>query len=106
MRAMLAAIADAGLRSVNKLATRRPSTYVADLMAQAEHRGEDPIMTVREVSSYLQCHPASVYRLLRQSHIPAFKIGRDWRFRRSAIDEWLSGSTDNADSKPLSFQQG
>jgi excisionase family DNA binding protein len=101
---MLAAIADAGLRSVNKLATRRPSTYVADLMAQAEHRGEDPIMTVREVSSYLQCHPASIYRLLRQGRIPAFKIGRDWRFRRSVIDKWLSGSIDKADSKPLSFE--
>jgi excisionase family DNA binding protein len=82
---------------MNKLATRRPSIVVAVLAIQAEHRSGDPIMTVNEVSSYLQCHPASIYRLLRQDRIPGFRIGRDWRFRQSAIDEWLSPSASEAD---------
>jgi hypothetical protein len=34
----------------------------------------DPqIMTVKEVADYLRVHPITVYRLLRQRQLPAFK---------------------------------
>jgi len=38
------------------------------------------VMTVSEVSAYLKVHPATIYRLLKKKKIPAFRIGRDWRF--------------------------
>ncbi len=46
------------------------------------------IMTVRELAEYLRVHPSTVYRLLQQSKLPAFRVGFDWRFSREAIDRW------------------
>lgn len=51
---------------------------------------ENPeIMTVTMLADYLRCHPSTIYRLLRQKRIPGFKIGSDWRFKKSVIDQWL-----------------
>jgi excisionase family DNA binding protein len=47
-----------------------------------------PVMTVRELADYLRVHPSTIYRLLKQKRIPAFKVGSDWRFNREAIDHW------------------
>ena len=47
------------------------------------------IMTVREVAAYLRVHTSTIYRLCKRKEIPAFRVGGDWRFRRSAIDSWL-----------------
>jgi len=47
-----------------------------------------PVMTVRELADYLRVHPSTIYRLLKQKRIPAFKVGRDWRFSREIIDRW------------------
>jgi excisionase family DNA binding protein len=46
------------------------------------------IMTVGETAEYLRVHPSTIYRLLQQGKIPAFKVGSDWRFSRAAIDRW------------------
>jgi excisionase family DNA binding protein len=35
------------------------------------------IMTVRDVAKYLKCHTSTVYRLLKDSKIPAFRAGSD-----------------------------
>jgi excisionase family DNA binding protein len=45
-------------------------------------------MTVREVATYLRVHSSTIYRLLHQRKIPAFKVGYDWRFSREAINDW------------------
>lgn len=47
------------------------------------------LLTVKEVASYLQVNPTTVYRLLRASEIPAFKVGGDWRFEADRIEAWL-----------------
>jgi excisionase family DNA binding protein len=49
---------------------------------------ETRVLTVREVSEYLRVHPSTVYRLLRQRQLPAFRVGSDWRFNVEAIDRW------------------
>jgi excisionase family DNA binding protein len=46
------------------------------------------IITLREVSEYLRVHTTTVYRLLKQGKLPAFKVGSDWRFDIDAIDLW------------------
>jgi excisionase family DNA binding protein len=45
-------------------------------------------MTVKEVSEYLRIHPITVYRLLRERRLPAFRVGSEWRFNIDAIDHW------------------
>jgi excisionase family DNA binding protein len=47
------------------------------------------IMTVEEVSEFLQVHPSTVYRLLKRHDIPAFKLGSDWRFNQESIERWI-----------------
>ena len=50
--------------------------------------GED-ILTAREVAVYLKVNRRTVYRLLKARKIPAFRIGGQWRFKRSELDRWL-----------------
>ena len=47
------------------------------------------LMTVGEVANYLRVTEKTIYRLLRRSSIPATKVGHQWRFEKSSIDEWL-----------------
>jgi excisionase family DNA binding protein len=49
------------------------------------------IMTVREVAQYLRIHSTTVYRLLKQGKLPAFRVGSDWRFDVEAINFWRRG---------------
>jgi excisionase family DNA binding protein len=46
---------------------------------------------VRELAGYLRVHQATVYRLLKEKKLPAFRVGADWRFNREAIDRWMRG---------------
>jgi excisionase family DNA binding protein len=47
------------------------------------------VMTLEEVATLLRVHPSTVYRLLRLGHLPAFKLGSDWRFRKESIEDWV-----------------
>ena len=47
------------------------------------------IMTVSSLGDYLQCHPSTIYRLLKERKLPAFKVGSDWRFQRAQVDQWI-----------------
>lgn len=47
------------------------------------------IMTIREVADYLGVHTSTIYKYAQQGKIPAFKLGKDWRFTRKHIDNWI-----------------
>ena len=49
---------------------------------------DDEIYTINELSEHLRVHRATIYRLLRQGRLPGFRVGSDWRFSRSAIEQW------------------
>ena len=46
-------------------------------------------MAAKEVAEYLDLHLLTVHKLAREGRLPAFKVGRDWRFRRSSIESWI-----------------
>lgn len=50
----------------------------------------DEIMGVSSLAHYLRCHPSTIYTLVRHRELPAFKIGSDWRFIRSQVDQWVA----------------
>ena len=54
---------------------------------------DSDIMTMQEVADYLHCHYTTIHRLLRQRAIPAFRLGSDWRLRRSDVDKWIDHQT-------------
>jgi excisionase family DNA binding protein len=51
------------------------------------------LMTVEEVADYLRVTKKTIYRLLEGNKIPATKVGRQWRFDKTSIDEWLHRSS-------------
>jgi excisionase family DNA binding protein len=63
------------------------------MSAKAGKDQDDQILTVPMLAEYLLCHPSTIYRLLKNKRIPGFRVGSDWRFRRSAIDQWLNKAT-------------
>jgi excisionase family DNA binding protein len=50
---------------------------------------ENDIMTLEEVARYLRLKPQTIYTWAQEKNIPAAKLGKEWRFRKSIIDEWF-----------------
>jgi len=46
-------------------------------------------MTLEEVASYLKVKPQTIYTWAQEKKIPAAKLGKEWRFKKSIIDEWF-----------------
>ena len=49
----------------------------------------DQLLTIDEVASYMRVSRFTVYRLAKSHFIPATKIGRQWRFQKEEIDQWV-----------------
>ena len=49
----------------------------------------DTLLSTEEVAEYLGLGQATVYRWCREGNLPAVKIGRRWRIRRSALEEFV-----------------
>jgi excisionase family DNA binding protein len=47
-------------------------------------------LTTKEVAQYLRVNQYTVYRLVSQKKLPAYKVGSQWRFKKSVLDHWLS----------------
>lgn len=59
------------------------------------------LMTLREVAAYLRVTEKTVYRLLKRGRIPATRVGRQWRFEKDSVDEWLHQSSVGAEAAIL-----
>jgi excisionase family DNA binding protein len=59
------------------------------------------VLTVRELAAYLRVHQSTVYRLLREDKLPAFRVGSDWRFKREAVERWVNQGTETTRSRRL-----
>jgi len=49
----------------------------------------EKVLTTEEAATLLQIHPKTLQRMARTGIVPAFRIGDLWRFRASALDQWL-----------------
>ncbi|MDD5069853.1 MAG: helix-turn-helix domain-containing protein [Candidatus Omnitrophica bacterium] len=47
------------------------------------------IVTAEFVCNYLKVPRSTLYKLARDKKIPAFRVGRHWRFKKDKIDEWV-----------------
>ena len=50
----------------------------------------DEIMTLEEVAKYLKLRPQTIYIWAQNNKIPAAKLGKEWRFKKSVIDKWFN----------------
>jgi len=55
---------------------------------------ESDIMTLEEVAEYLKVKPQTIYTWAQEKRIPAAKLGKEWRFKKSVIDRWFDGHFD------------
>lgn len=58
---------------------------------QAQQHTKDikEIMDIKELSEYLGIGKSKIYALIRAKKIPASKIGRQYRFSKDVVDNWL-----------------
>lgn len=49
----------------------------------------EQLMNIKEVANYLQVKESTIYTWAQNGRIPAFRLGRLWRFRRADLDTWL-----------------
>jgi excisionase family DNA binding protein len=61
---------------------------------------EEGFLTTEEVLDYLQVNLRTVYRLIKAGKIPAVRVGRQWRFRKTDIDAWLESQRPRASRPP------
>ena len=50
---------------------------------------DNEILTLEEVAAYLRLKPQTIYKWAQEKRIPAAKLGKEWRFRKSILDRWL-----------------
>jgi excisionase family DNA binding protein len=67
------------IRSMNKKQAGR---------AQGESNFES-LLDVAEAAKLLRIHPKTLRKKARRGIIPGVQVGRLWRFRASALNEWL-----------------
>lgn len=60
------------------------------------------VLTIPQLATYLQLPKNIVERKIERGEIPAARIGKAWRVRRSLIDQWLD---DQARLAPRVFDQ-
>lgn len=69
------------------------------LVKKSEIRRHFPeILTLPELADYIRVSKSSLYHYSRDGKIPARKIGRHWRYHKSAIDAWVKNE------KPSTFR--
>jgi excisionase family DNA binding protein len=61
----------------------------------------DAILTLGELAEFLKAHPTTIYRLLREKRIPAFRVGSEWRFDQASVEQWMIEQEANFVGSPL-----
>jgi excisionase family DNA binding protein len=68
-------------------------------------QGLPELLAVSEVAAYLGLHRATVVDFARRGKLPAFKVGREWRFRADDIRAWLEQQSRGRDSFARRFDR-
>jgi len=55
-------------------------------------RGERQLLTADEVARELDLKATTIYQWCREGRLPALKLGKEWRIRRTALDAFLEQS--------------
>jgi len=49
----------------------------------------EPWVSLEEIAEHLKVSTDTIHRWIRAKRIPVQKVGRQWRFRVSQVDEWV-----------------
>lgn len=56
------------------------------------------VLKTQAAAEMLGVHTETIRRLARKGELPSFKVGKDWRFRRDVLMEWMEKSNQNSPS--------
>ena len=56
---------------------------------------DEEILDVTRAAKVLGVSSKTVYNLARQGKIPATRVGREWRFSRKMLIDWVAKSSEN-----------
>ena len=51
------------------------------------------LMTIEELAKLLKVSTRTIRRVIKRRELPVIRIGRQFRFRRQDIDDWLDSQT-------------
>lgn len=54
------------------------------------HGEFEPLLDSDEAAALLKIHPKTLQKMARKGEIIGIQIGTRWRFRASALNEWLA----------------
>jgi excisionase family DNA binding protein len=61
----------------------------------------ESLLTVKQVADYLKIDKFTVYRLIVQGKLPAYKVGGQWRLNRKMLDKWLRQNLNVGSQEPV-----
>ena len=64
---------------------------------QMAQTAPSPMMSLQEVAEYLQVSPDTVKNLMERG-LPGIRVGRQFRFRREEVEQWLEENRVNGNS--------
>jgi len=47
------------------------------------------VLTIKQIAEYLQVNEKTIYTLVREGDLPAFKVRGQWRFKKEDIENWI-----------------
>ena len=66
--------------------------------AESVETGSEPLMKTTDVMNYLKISRTKLWQLVKQSGLPAYRIGGDFRYRKSEVDAWLEAQRHDTDA--------
>ena len=55
----------------------------------------DTVLTVPDVATFLRISKPSVYKLIHEGGLPAFKVGKHYRFMQEEVQDWVRQGAGN-----------
>lgn len=59
-------------------------------MSALRYEDEDRLLSVEDAAGLLQISEYTIREWARDGKIPAMRMGRYWRFRKSSLDAWIN----------------
>lgn len=60
-----------------------------------EFNEQSEFITVEELANVLKVNVRTIQRFVNRKELPAIRVGRQWRFRREWVTDWLNKNTVN-----------
>ncbi len=67
--------------------------------------GHDDWIGIEDAAAYLAVPVRTLYRLAQRGQVPASKVGRTWRFKRTILDDHLATATNRAGGEAAAHAQ-